>query len=117
MKKHLKKIQQRPLEERKKMATVFAVIFTILIVILWLLVSSFLPQKEYRSDITQEKMDELNEFFVEDTGEEYYLEQNEYEDFTEEVKQNQEESVFVEDNEEEVQNSPEPSVEEEIKEE
>jgi len=40
MKKHIEKIKKRPIAERKKMATIFAVIVTVIIIILWITILS-----------------------------------------------------------------------------
>ena len=49
MKKYIEKIKQRPIKERKKMATIFAVSVTLIIIVLWLIIMSFtktVPKKK-----------------------------------------------------------------------
>lgn len=62
MKKHFEKIQNRPLEERKKLATLFAIITTAIVVILWLLMLSLFKKPEIQKT-TDMGLEPLKEVF------------------------------------------------------
>ncbi|MGB0925255.1 MAG: hypothetical protein ACPGTS_00935 [Minisyncoccia bacterium] len=52
MKKHLEKVKNRPLEDRKKMATFFAIGTTLLVVLLWLILLSVFKQPKQTTPST-----------------------------------------------------------------
>ena len=60
MKKHIEKIKKRPIEERKKMATILAVAVTIIIIILWIILLSVFKddaKKEAKSNFNLESFE------------------------------------------------------------
>lgn len=64
MKKHIKKLRERPEEERKKLAIIFAIGVTVVIVIMWLIIILFIePDKNKKNkgfDIFKKELSEIN---------------------------------------------------------
>ncbi len=90
MKKHIEKIKQKPIEERKKMATIFAGILTGVIVILWIIILTVFKSTEETKkigDFSQlEQIIETIDYELKDVGTELINQKKDFDNLTLEIE-------------------------------